>query len=134
MTSRISPCASADVSNSVLPGGPQTPAEASPDERLTPQISGQVNLACSEPEPMSEKPASGARVRVFICHECGIAEPVPWCGQSQDCGHPGCIDALERCVAPHRVDGRHFHGQVNVAIIERHLWARYEAEVAEEAR
>jgi hypothetical protein len=35
---------------------------------------------------------------------------------------------------PHRVDDRRFHGQVNVAIVERHLWDRYKETVAVEAR
>jgi hypothetical protein len=42
------------------------------------------------------------------------------------CGHPECADALARCAAPHRIDGRRFHGQVNVIMIEPHLWDRYD--------
>jgi hypothetical protein len=47
---------------------------------------------------------------------------VPWRGQSPDCGHPECADALARCAAPHWLDGRRFHGQVNVIMIEPQLW------------
>jgi hypothetical protein len=43
----------------------------------------------------------------------------------------GDEDALERYAAPHRVDDRRFHGQVNVAIVERQLWDRCEGEAAE---
>jgi hypothetical protein len=42
-------------------------------------------------------------------------------------------EALARCAAPNRLDDRRFHGQVNVAIIERRLWDRYEEVAAEEA-
>jgi hypothetical protein len=48
--------------------------------------------------------------------------------------HPECNEALARCAALHRLDDRRFHGQVNVAIIERQQWERYEEVVAEEAR
>jgi hypothetical protein len=51
---------------------------------------------------------------------------VPWFGQNPDCGHPECADALARCAAPHRLDGRRFHGQVNIIMIEPHLWDRYD--------
>lgn len=50
---------------------------------------------------------------------------VSWYGQAPDCGHPECADALARCAAPHQLDSRRFHGQVNVIVIERHLWDRY---------
>lgn len=85
---------------------------------------------------MSGKPASGpsnATLRVFVCNFCSTAEMVPWCGQNPDCGHPECTEALARCAAPHQLDDRRFHGQVNMAIIERQLWERYEEVMAEEA-
>ena len=85
---------------------------------------------------MSGKPVSGpssARLRVFVCNFCSTAEVVPWCGQNPDCGHPECAEALAEYAASHRVDDRRFHGQVNVVIVERHLWDRYEEMVAEEA-
>jgi hypothetical protein len=65
---------------------------------------------------------------VFICHEYGTTEPVSWCGQSPDCGHPNCIDALERCAAAHRdpSDPRRFHGPVNLAQIDELLYATTE--------
>jgi hypothetical protein len=74
-----------------------------------------------------------ARLRIFVCNFCATTEVVPWCGQHPDCGHPECTEALARCAAPHRVDDRRFHGQVNVAIIERQLWDRYEEVITEEA-
>jgi len=67
-----------------------------------------------------------ARLRIFVCGFCSTAEMVPWCGQNPDCGHSECADALAQCAAPHRLDGRLFHGQVNVIMIERHLWDRYD--------
>lgn len=67
---------------------------------------------------------SKAWLRIFACNFCSTAEVVPWCGQNPNCGHPECAEALARCAAPHRLDDRLFHGQVNVAIVERHLWDR----------
>lgn len=75
---------------------------------------------------------SRARLRIFVCGSCSTAEVVPWCGQAPDCGHPECIDALVRCAAPHRLDERGFHGQVNVIMIDRHLWNGYD-QAADEA-
>jgi hypothetical protein len=66
-----------------------------------------------------------ARLRIFVCGSCSTAEVVPWSGQAPDCGHPECADALARCTAPHQLDSRRFHGQVNFIMIERHLWDRY---------
>jgi hypothetical protein len=77
---------------------------------------------------------SKARLRVFFCNFCSTAEVVPWCGQNPDCGHPECTEALANRAASHRVDDRCFHGQVNVAIVERHLWDRYMETVAVETR
>jgi len=51
---------------------------------------------------------------------------VPWCGQTPDCGHPACTDALARCAAPHQLDGRRFHGPVSVILIDSHLWDHYD--------
>lgn len=65
-------------------------------------------------------------MRIFVCGSCSTAEVVPWCGQKPDCGHPECADALARAAAPHRLDGRRFHGQVNIIMIEPHLWDRYD--------
>ncbi len=75
--------------------------------------------------------AGEARVRVFICHKCGTTERVPWCGRRPNCGHPGCIAALEECAAAHRdlSDARRFHGPVTLAQIDEHLYA-----VTDEAR
>lgn len=73
------------------------------------------------------------RLRVFVCNFCSTIEVVPWCGQNPNCGHLECSEALERCAASHRIDDRRFHGQVNVAIVERHVWERYAEKVAEEA-
>lgn len=72
-----------------------------------------------------------ARVRVFICHKCGTAERVPWCGQRPNCGHPGCIGALEECATAHRdpSDPRRFHGPVTLAQIDEVLYS-----VTDEAR
>lgn len=84
-------------------------------------------------EPLG-KGTSEARLRVFVCNFCSTAEVVPWCGQSPSCGHPECAEALAECIGPHRVDDRRFHGQVNVAIVERHLWDGYKETVAVEAR
>lgn len=67
---------------------------------------------------------SNARLRIFVCGSCSTAEVVPWCGQAPDCGHPACADALARCAAPHQLDGRRFHGPVNIILIDRHLWDR----------
>ena len=47
------------------------------------------------------------------------------------CGHSECAEALARCAAPHQLDSRHFHGQVNVIMIERHLWDRYNKAIDE---
>jgi predicted ATP-dependent serine protease len=69
-----------------------------------------------------------ARVRVFICHKCGTAERVPWCGQRPNCGHPDCIAALEECAAVHR-DLSGFHGPVTLAQIDEVLYS-----VTDEAR
>ena len=91
-------------------------------------------LPGSRPDSLSGKPTGAARLRVFICHECGTAEPVAWCGQSPNCGYPECTDALAKCATRHRVDDRHFRGRVNVVIVGRRLWNRYEDRVAEEAR
>jgi hypothetical protein len=62
------------------------------------------------------------RLRIFVCGSCSTTEVVPWCGQAPDCGHPECADALARCAAPHQLDGRRFHGPVNVILIDGHLW------------
>lgn len=76
--------------------------------------------------PLPGNLPSEARLRVFICHECGTTEPVSWCGQRPDCGHSDCIDALEKCAAAHRdpLDPRRFHGPVNLAQIDEHLTRR----------
>jgi hypothetical protein len=81
-----------------------------------------------------DKGTSKATLRVFVCNACSTAEVVPWCGQNPDCGHPECTEALANYAAAHRVDDRRFHGQVNVAIVERHLWDRYKETVAVEPR
>ena len=73
-----------------------------------------------------------ARLRIFACGHCSTAEVVPWCGQAPDCGHRGCADALARCAAPHQLDGRRFHGPVNVILIDSHLWDDYD-QAADEA-
>lgn len=74
---------------------------------------------------------SKARVRVFICHECGTAERVRWCGQRPNCGHPDCIAALEEWAATHRApsDRQRFHGPVTLAQIDEVLYS-----VTDEAR
>jgi hypothetical protein len=72
-----------------------------------------------------------ALVRHALEH--GGGELLKWDSERETagyCGHPGCIDALERCAASHLVDDRHFHGRVNVVIADRHLWDRYEREAA----
>jgi hypothetical protein len=68
---------------------------------------------------------SGVRVRLFICQECGSAEPVLWCGERPDCGHPDCIGALEKCAAAHRdpSDPRRFHGLVSITLIDERLYS-----------
>ena len=73
---------------------------------------------------MSGTLAGKARLRVFICHECETIEPVPWCGQDPDCGHLGCVDALEKCADAHRSpsDPRRFHGPVTLAQIDKRLY------------
>jgi hypothetical protein len=38
---------------------------------------------------------------------------------------------LTRCAVPHRIDGRRFHGPVNVTMIDRHLWDRYGKDAVE---
>lgn len=78
--------------------------------------------------PLPGNLPSEARLRVFICHECGTTEPVSWCGQRPDCGHSDCIDALEKCAAAHRdpLDPRRFHEPVNLAQIDEHLYATTE--------
>jgi hypothetical protein len=70
-------------------------------------------------------------VRVFICHKCGTAELVPWCGKRPNCGHPDCTGALEECAAAHRDPSapRRFHGPVTLAQIDEDLYA-----VTDEAR
>jgi hypothetical protein len=73
-----------------------------------------------------------ARLRLFVCGSCSTAEVVPWCGQAPDCGHRGCADALARCAAPHQLDGRRFHGPVNVVLIDSRLWDDYD-QAADEA-
>jgi hypothetical protein len=92
------------------------------------------------PFDYSRLPVNGHSKRTQQCDAAGIrlqlcsnAEVVPWCGQNPDCGHPECTEALATCAARHRLDDRRFHGQVNVAIIERQLWERYEEVIAEEA-
>lgn len=84
---------------------------------------------------MTSRASRGAtgepRVRVFICHKCGTAEPVPWSGQRPNCGHPGCIGALEERATAHRdpSDPRRFHGPVTLAQIDEVLYS-----VTDEAR
>jgi hypothetical protein len=97
-----------------------------------PASDGTTRCGQNPAQPLDEE-TSKARLRVFVCNFCSTAEVVPWCGQNPDCGHPECTEALARCAAPHRVDDRRFHGQVNVAIIERQLWDRYEEVASEEA-
>ena len=72
MTHRVSPSASADVPAGV---SADIPAETSAHGQATPQVSGEIYLPGSGPDSVSEKPASEARLRVFVCHECGSAEP-----------------------------------------------------------
>ena len=101
------------------------------DHRATKATSGTAasdhttHCGQSSARPLDEG-TSKATLRVFVCNPCSTAEVVPSCGQSPDCGHPECADALARCAAPHRLDGRRFHGQVNVIMIDRHLWDRYD--------
>ena len=123
MSRRVSPNASVGVPT-------ETPAHGQPK----PQVSGKIYLPGNGPGLPSDQETCEARLRVFVCHECGTAEPVAWCGQRPDCGHLECTEALAKCSARHRVDNRRFHGQVNVAIVERRLWDRYEEKAAEEAR
>lgn len=121
---------------------PELAAVASPARRAhrtTPAMNGKpasdhmTRRGQGPVEPLG-KGTSEARLRVFVCNFCSTAEVVPWCGQSPSCGHPECAEALAECIGPHRVDDRRFHGQVNVAIVERHLWDRYKETVAVEAR
>jgi hypothetical protein len=79
-----------------------------------------------DPAQPLDKGSSTARLRVFVCNFCSTAEVVPWCGQNPNCGHPECTEALARRAAPHRLDDRRFHGQVNILIVERQLWDRYQ--------
>jgi hypothetical protein len=93
-----------------LPGNWDDDDEDPVLEAPAPQASGEANRLHSGP----------------VCGSCSTAEVVPWFGQNPDCGHPECADALARCAAPHRLDGRRFHGQVNIIMIEPHLWDRYD--------
>jgi hypothetical protein len=61
----------ARVCPGVSAGALDTLAETPPPGRLTPQVSGEIDPARRGPESMSEKPASEARLRVFICHDAG---------------------------------------------------------------
>lgn len=159
MTRRVSPGVSAIAPAGMSPGVPQAPTETSADEHLSPQVSGEIYPFGNEPDSQVSgrtggktsrsvrrtRRATGAtsgragsepgtvRLRVFVCNFCSTAEVVPWCGQNPNCGHLECSKALERCADSHRVDDRRFHGQVNVAIVERHVWERYAEKVAEEA-
>ena len=74
---------------------------------------------------LADKDKSEARLRVFVCHFCSTAEVVPWCGQNPNCGHPECVEALESCAAPHRIDDRRFHGPVGLMAVSHRLWASY---------
>jgi uncharacterized protein YlaI len=71
--------------------------------------------------------AKPEKIRLWICHECKSVDAIPWCGEDPNCEHPMCVDALEYRVAPHRLasDSRRFHGQVNLADIEKSLWDKY---------
>jgi hypothetical protein len=84
------------------------------------------------PAQPPDKTPSKARLRVFVCSFCSTAEVVPWCGQNPNCGHPECSEALAKFAASHRVDARRFHGQVNVVVLERHLWDRYKETAADQ--
>ena len=67
------------------------------------------------------------KIRLWVCHECKSVDAIPWCGEDPNCQHPMCVDALEYRVAPHRLpsDPRRFHGQVNLADIEKSMWDKY---------
>lgn len=75
--------------------------------------------------PRLDSEPGKASLRILMCSSCSTAEVVPWCGSHPDCGHADCADALVRFAASHRLDDRRFHGQVNMVIIEKHLWERY---------
>jgi hypothetical protein len=116
MTSRAPRGASGGVSQR----GRQTPAR-----RTTPQVRGKIDLPRSRSSSLDDQSAGKARLRVFICHKCGTAEQVPWCGQRPNCGHPHCVAALEKCAAAHRdpADPRRFHGPVSLAQIDERLYS-----------
>lgn len=109
-------CLQADMT---LPGRPPEDAGATATHARLARCTSKA----IQDNPGSERGKS--MLRVFVCSLCSTAEIVPWCGLNPNCGHPDCTEALARCAAPHRLDDRRFHGQVNVTIIERHLWNLY---------
>jgi hypothetical protein len=72
------------------------------------------------------------RLRVLICRRCGTTELVQWCGERLNCGHPGCVNALEESAAAHRdpLNPKRFHGSVTLMQIDKDLYE--EAATAEE--
>lgn len=57
-----------------------------------------------------------SRIRILICHVHKSVDPLPWCGEDNQCKHPGCLEPLE-----YRL-GDHIGCRVDLADIEERLW------------
>jgi hypothetical protein len=58
--------------------------------------------AARQADPPDGQSEAKARLRIFICHECGTAQQVPWCALYAACARTGT--ALEVNASPDRMD------------------------------
>ena len=61
--------------------------------------------------PVAEK------VRLLVCHNHESVEEVPWCGEDNNCTHPGCVDPLM-----FRVNAHGDNCRVSLVDIETAVW------------
>jgi hypothetical protein len=60
-------------------------------------------------------------LRLVLCHDCQSVQETPWCGESAQCQHPGCLEPLEARLREHRyADGRPHIG--DLGSVPKELW------------
>jgi len=57
-----------------------------------------------------------AKLRLLLCHTDKSVTPLPWCGEDNQCQHPGCLEPLE-----YRL-GDHIDHRVSLADVEEDMW------------
>lgn len=57
-----------------------------------------------------------SKLRLLICHSHESVQPIPWCGEDNQCTHPGCLEPLE-----YRLTG-HLGCRVSLGDIDEKTW------------